>query len=103
MAQWEITRHQVAIAGKVTETATGKPIPGARVVISSATVACEVITELDGHFHVLDLADGEYDLEASVSVRGSRYGTATTQATVARNGVGRVLMAVADMQLAVIH
>lgn len=98
MANWETVRHQVAISGSVTDAVSGRPLPGARVIISTPNGDIECAAARDGHFHVMDLANGTYGLEASMPKGG--YGTATQQATVSRNPEGRVLMAVVDMQLA---
>lgn len=98
MANWETVRHQVAISGSVTDAVSGRPLPGARITVTlpKGEIACAAAH--DGHFHVMDLANGTYGLEASMPKGG--YGTATRQVTVSRNPEGRVLMAVADMQLA---
>ena len=99
MLNWETTRHQVAISGRVTEAGTGKPLAGATVTVTSARGSVLATTAVDGHYHLLDLADGVYGLTAACRLPGNRYGTATGQATVSRNGAGRIVMAVADLQL----
>jgi hypothetical protein len=99
--EWEITRHQVAIAGKVTDIVTGRPLPGARVSVSCTSGKLELTAESDGHFHVLDLANGTYEVEASLP--GAGYGNGIKQVTVTRNSDGRIQMAVAEMQLAIAH
>jgi hypothetical protein len=100
MFKIEATRHQVAIAGSVTDAKTGRAIAGAVVILKSAAqvvIACEA-TGADGHFHFLDLADGQYALAATLEAAGTRYGKATKMATVARDG-GRIKLATADMVL----
>lgn len=101
MSQWEITRHQVAIAGTVRDQVTGKPLPGATVSVSGASGTQVLQVESDGHFHALDLANGTYQVEASLP--GGLYGTDVRQVEVTRTGDGKILMAVAEMQLAGVH
>ena len=97
--QWEIRRHQVAIAGTVVSAATGLAVPGAEVKIAAGTVRVTTLTGPDGHFHFLDLADGVYPVTAAFPTAGSRYGSALVSATVTRDGSGNISMATADMQL----
>lgn len=104
MTQWqkmEGTRRQVAIAGRVTDRQTGQAIAGADVSVKNADqkLVANSRTAADGHYHVMDLADGEYTLEASVPAAGSRYGTAQGQATVERDTEHRIKMAVTDFDL----
>lgn len=101
MSEWEITRHQVAIAGRVTDAVTGRPIPGATVSVATLSGEVELTTAPDGHFHLLDLADGTYELVASKP--GGYFGRATRQVTVTRNEAGRILMATADMNLPIVQ
>ncbi|GAM10185.1 hypothetical protein OR1_02473 [Geobacter sp. OR-1] len=101
MSEWEITRHQVAIAGKVTDSTTGRPLPGARISVSGLWDTLELNAALDGHFHVLDLENGTYHVEASMP--GSGYGTGIKQVTITRNSEGKIQMAVAELQLACVH
>lgn len=105
MVSWEITRHRIALFGRVTDAQAGKPLPGARVEITqgppelAARLALlarqaegrwESLAErpdrtqaaLDGHFHFLDLPAGSYTLTASLPATGSRYGTVTGQAAL---------------------
>jgi hypothetical protein len=119
---WEVARHQVAIAGRVTDRQTGRPIGGARVKITAgpqaftkwlavyalqygdrwATMADrpdQTRTAADGHYHFLDLPDGDYTLTASLPEAGSRYGTAETQATVERDAQGNLTLTPADITL----
>jgi hypothetical protein len=56
-------------------------------------------TASDGHFHFLDLPDGQYTLTASLPGAGSRYGTAQVEATVSRDAEGNISMVTADIAL----
>jgi Carboxypeptidase regulatory-like domain len=119
---WQIVRHQVAIAGRVTDAQTGRAIGGAQVRITAApatfttwlTVRAlqygtrwatmaerpdQTRTAADGHFHFLDLPDGQYTLTASLPGAGSRLSTAEKQATVSRDAQGTLTMAAADIAL----
>lgn len=122
MAIWEEIRHQVAIAGRVTDARTGRGISGVQV---SITVAPQVFMEMlaerakqygdkweeirkrpdriqtagDGHFHFMDLPDGQYALTASLPGSGTRCGTAQKSVTVAHDSEGNITMASADMAL----
>lgn len=124
-SQWlrlEPTRHQVAIAGDVTDAEAGAAIGRARVEITAGPAAFtdrlalratrhqdrwaamderldRTRTAADGHFHFLDLPDGDYSLAASLPGSGTRYGTAQAQATVSRDAKGNITMATADMAL----
>ena len=119
MAQWlqvEATRHQVAIAGQVTDKQTGRAIEGSRVTITAGPAAYThwldlrlladpserpdvTRTAADGHFHYLDLPDGQYTLVASLPGTGSRYGTAPAQVTITRDAEGNIARAAADLSL----
>jgi Carboxypeptidase regulatory-like domain len=119
---WEIVRHRVAIAGRVTDAQTGRTIGGAQVRITTAPAAFtawlamraiqggarwvamverpdQTRTAADGHFHFLDLPAGQYTLTASLPGLGSRYGTAEKQAMVSRDAQGNITMAAADIAL----
>ena len=122
MAKWEEIRHQVSIAGKVTDAWTGSAIAGAHVEITSAPQAfmdwlterakqfCDkwskmakrpdrILTRADGHFHFLDIPDGQYTLTARLPGSGTRYGTAAETVTVAHGPGGSIIMAQADIKL----
>jgi len=61
------------LAGKVTDAATGEPLPGANVIITSTSMgaACDI----DGDFYIINVPPGRYDIH--VSMIG--YGTAIVQ------------------------
>lgn len=125
MPKWlkiELPRRQVAIAGQVTDEQTGQAIRGVRVEITSAPSTFQewlnerkkqygdrwdsmdkredrVRTVSDGHFHFVDLPDGQYTLTASLPSAGSRYGTAQVNVTVSVNASGNVTMASANIAL----
>ena len=103
MSEWEVVRHQVAIAGKVTDALTGKGVANVQVTVSSSHGEIILETEVDGHFHALDLPNGSYSLAVSATWPGSPYGTAAATAVVTRDGSGNIHMASADMQLARAH
>jgi len=100
-------RRRVALYGNVSDAATGKPVEGARVEITLAPrdfakrLALQARaagarwraleersdrtrTAAGGHFHFLDLPVGSYTVVAYLPAAGSRYGTATSQATLTR-------------------
>jgi Carboxypeptidase regulatory-like domain len=118
----EAIRHQVAIAGQVTDALTGKSLDGARLGITAAPAAFTDFLKLrqiqfgeswermaerpdrtnsiaDGSFRLLDLPDGQYKLTASLPGAGSRYGAADATVTVARDGQGKIKRGVAQIAL----
>ena len=107
MTAWEILSHQVAISGKVTNTQTQAALEDALVEITGAPPTFdnqfsvkEVKTSHDGHFHFLDLPNGNYTLVASFPNTGSRYGKATGSGTVDRNAEGRIIeMSIVDLAI----
>ena len=122
MVTWEKIRHQVAVAGRVTDDETKKAIGGALVKITDAPEAFtdwlavraeqygdrwetmverpdQTITVADGHFHFMDLPDGAYTLTAELPGYGTRYGTAEVEATVERDADGNITMSTADITL----
>jgi hypothetical protein len=122
MAQWEEIRHQVAISGRVTDAQTSRAIGRAQVSITDGSLAFnewlanyarqygdrwetmmerpdQIRTDIDGHFHFMDLPDGQYTLRASLPGSGTRYGIAQNVVTVSRDAEGNITMAVADISL----
>jgi hypothetical protein len=115
-------RHQVAIAGVVGDARTGRPLAEARVELVAAPgaftdwlalraqeegsgwVALEerpdrTLTGGDGHFHFLDLPDGQYTVKASLPVAGSRYGTAQASASITRTPLGAIVRQAIDLNV----
>ncbi len=114
-------RHQVAIAGQVSDAQTGQVLPGARVELSPLSgpfktrLALQAMqygerwqamteradrthTANDGSFHFLDLPDGRYTLTVSLLGAGTRYGLAQSTVAVSRQG-DRIQRATADIAL----
>lgn len=117
----EPIRHQVAIAGQLSNAETGEVIHRARVEITKMPDSFKnwltlramqyganwqtmverpdrTQTAIDGHFHFLDLPDGNYTLTASLPGTGTRYGTAEKHVQVSRNG-DRIKLAAVDIAL----
>jgi hypothetical protein len=107
LVKWQTVRHQVAIAGKLTDAGTGKPVSGAMVSMTDMPAAFRRLlqaramqhgnawsamaerpdkarTAPDGIFYFLDLPDGDYTLSASAASMGKRYGIAQANTTVSR-------------------
>jgi CarboxypepD_reg-like domain/Carboxypeptidase regulatory-like domain len=105
--------HEVAIAGRVLDAVTGKPMAGADVAI--ATMPNSVKQRLkfaasaygkqwekmlerpdrtqsrpDGLFYFLDLPDGDYTLRISMPSLGSRFGKLEMPTKVSRDAGGNV-------------
>jgi len=91
-------RHFAAVAGRVMDETTDKPVAGARVEIVNAPPAfrarkhpkagdpdrASVLTGRDGHFHFLDLPEGNYEIQATVAGAPP----ASRKVPVARNAAG---------------
>jgi hypothetical protein len=122
MVKIEPTRHQVAVAGQVTDKETGRVVSGAQVSISTAPAAFNnwlaikklqygdrwdsmnerpdrTQTASDGYYYFMDLPNGQYQLTASLPGTGSRYGTAQVDITVARDSKGNITMVPAPMAM----
>lgn len=99
MTTWETVRRQVAIAGRVTNSLTGLPLPRAGISITGLDVTLDLTTTSEGYFHAMDLADGTYTVKATLPEAGSRYGGAQSMAVVSRDGSGKILMARVDLAL----
>jgi hypothetical protein len=117
----EVSRH-VAIAGRVTDTVTKKPVAGAAVSITEMPVALKsrlaiksmqygprweamperpdrTRTAADGLFYFLDLPDGKYTIAALLTSSGKRYGSARATVTVARDAKGTVKISFLEIGL----
>ena len=122
MSEWQIARHQVAIAGRVTDSIQGKPLASVEVAITGMPVPFrkkletlsiqygerwatmserpdKTNTRADGLFYFLDLPDGKYTVSASLPSAGRRYGAAQGSATVSRDTEGRLKMASVNLAL----
>lgn len=119
---WDIVRHQVAIAGRVTEALSGEALGGTLVRISAGppefqnqltlmqkkwgTRWSKMLdrydqrrTASDGHFHFMDLPNGAYILIASIPGMGSRYDTEQAYVSVTRDDEDRIEMSITDIEL----
>lgn len=96
----DLPKHQVAIAGRVTDVLSTKPVASALVLITESPVAFQrrvelsgwpntAITAEDGCFHFDDLPDGAYKVQVS-GPKGSYYGDAHGDFTVQRNAQGNI-------------
>lgn len=107
------TRHRIAIAGRVLNAGTGKPISEAIVQIADMpaefrrTLATKSIqlasrrdeaaarldrtaTTEDGLFYFLDLPEGKYTLAVSTAHSGKRFGIVRRETAVAADQTGKV-------------
>lgn len=87
-------QRQVAIAGRVLDAVTKRPIAGAEIKIVQSppqfqaalklkalnSKGCDRVTStIEGWFYFVDLPDGSYTLSVSLPSMGTRYGSITTQ------------------------
>ena len=94
--EWQTFRHRAAIAGRVLEAGTGRPLAGARVEIASGP---EAVSAADGFYRFLNLPPGQYMLTASLPRSGSRYGAKAGQVTLADDGQGNAVLETLDLEL----
>ena len=87
---WEVNRRTVSVAGRVTDARTGRSINGVHVKIASGSTRSGTRTGADGHFHFLDLPDGQYTLTASLPSSGLRDQTAQMEATAFHDVEGNI-------------
>jgi len=98
--QWEITRRQLAAAGRVIDARTGKALQGATVTITAMPVVFQKKLALKAlQYGAQDLPDGDYQLSAMLPSMGRRYGTAEAAVSVTRDNTGRVKVAFVDLAL----
>jgi hypothetical protein len=119
---FEKIRHDVAIAGAVTDAASGAPLAGATVTVESGPAAWtkwlamqavvagarwemlerrpdRLATDAAGRFVLIDLPAGTYRLRAQAPGPASRYATATASPRVTSGADGRPVLATADIAL----
>ncbi len=122
MSPFELARHQVAVAGRVTDMRTGRAMSGAMVRIVTGPPAFmdllaglarrygpawqtrierldQTVTTVDGHFHFLDLPSGQYAVAVSHPQSRTRYGTRSSQVTVSRNADGTLKLTRLELTL----
>lgn len=127
MSQWmilETKRHQVAIAGQVTDAQTEQALAGIQVRLENGPLAFtgwlilkakqygaawedmaerpdRRLTAGDGYFWFIDLPPGLYTLTAAWPQAGTRYGPITSQpVTVAHDSQGNITQTPASINLA---
>ena len=94
--EWQTFRQRAAIAGRVLEAGTGRPLSGARVEIAFDK---HVRSAADGFYRFLNLPPGQYTLTASLPGSGSRYGTKAETVTLADDGQGNAVLETVDLEL----
>ena len=87
---WEVSRRTVSVAGRVTDARTGRSINGIHVKIASRSTRSGTRTGADGHFHFLDLPDGQYTLTAYSPGSDLRDQTAQMEATAFHDMEGNI-------------
>jgi hypothetical protein len=120
--EWQVLRRRVAIAGRVVDASTGKPLGDAQVTITAMPPAFSkwlkfaatpygnrwdkmseradrTRSRADGWFFFMDLPDGSYRLQASAPDFGRRFGKPEESAKVSRDGQGNIKMAVVKLAL----
>jgi hypothetical protein len=118
---WETVRHQVAIAGIVTNVQTQEKMRGVIVTIEDGPTEFlqwlnlhkkqfpdswsrmterpdKTMTSAEGLYYFLDLPDGQYTLQAQLPGAGSRYDSEEVTTTVSHDG-DRIVWTDADIQL----
>ena len=87
---WEVSRRTVSIAGRVTDARTDRPLGGVCVTAASRSTSFVARTRNDGHFHFLDLPNGEYSLTPSLSSFDSHYDIAEVNASLFHDVKGNI-------------
>ena len=93
---WEVSRRTVSIAGRVTDVRTGRSINGIQVRAASGSTNLVTRTMADGHFHFLDLPDGEYSLTPSLPSSDSCYDIAEVNASLFHDVKGNIKKLIND-------
>lgn len=122
MNSWQVARHQVSVAGRVTDAETGKPVARVLVTIIEMPAAFRRKLDLlaqargstwaslterpdkaqtrdDGLFWFMDLPEGKYSLSAEVLKQGSRYGKVQQTVVIAREAKGKPRMAAVNFAM----
>jgi len=122
MIAWQVARHRVAVAGRVTNSETGKAISGVEVTITESPEAFRqkmqstsmrygnrwramperpdrTRTRDDGLFYFLDLPDGSFSFSASLPGSGRRFGIAQERAEVSRDDEGKTKITFVNLSL----
>jgi Carboxypeptidase regulatory-like domain len=118
----DVVRHRVAIAGRVQDASTAKPIEGAEVEIADMPAAFKKHLQLaslpagsrwermqerpdrtrtrpNGIFVFLDLPPGDYKIRARWPGKGKRFGAVQQTARVTRQADGNVKFAFLRLEL----
>ena len=74
----------------MTDARTDRPLGGVCVTAASRSTSLIARTRNDGHFHFMDLPDGEYSLTPSLPSFGYRYDTAEVNATLFHDVKGNI-------------
>lgn len=94
--EWQTFGHRAAIAGRVVQQGSGKPLAGARVQITDGP---DALCSTDGFYRFLNLPPGQYTLTASLPGSGSRYGTKAETVTLGDDGQGNAVRETVDLAL----
>jgi hypothetical protein len=116
---WDVTRHQVALSGRVVDAQTKQPLAGALVELATMPAAVRKWLDVrtreaeslgkpapgaqrtgrDGAFRFVDLPAGSYALAVSHPQAGTRYGTAKPSAKLVAASGGGVTPVVLEVAL----
>lgn len=106
----DLVVRRLAMAGRVTDAATGRPLPGAVAQITASPKEYQAWAETrraelasrtppgappevavsgpDGWFRWLDLPPGKYTVDVALPAEGRRYGTARAKVEIKAGGAG---------------
>ncbi|MBI9044435.1 MAG: carboxypeptidase regulatory-like domain-containing protein [Anaerolineaceae bacterium] len=100
MVVWEQVRCRGTIHGLVKERPSGRAVGGALVeIISPAPLAAQSHSAADGHFHFMELPEGEYSLRVSLPGSGSRYGKPEVKVNVSTDAQGNAKLTFTEIAL----